>query len=94
MAKNLSAFGLVAAKGFAMGAANVIPGVSGGTIALLTGIFPRLVAALDALLSPSSWLLLAKGKAGAFWRKTDGGFLLALGAGLALSVFSLAKLMT
>ena len=56
IAKNLA----VALKGYAMGAANVIPGVSGGTIALLTGIFNELVEALNALMSFSSWKLLFK----------------------------------
>ena len=50
MVKNL----IVALKGFAMGAANVIPGVSGGTIALLTGIFNELIESLNALMSISS----------------------------------------
>ena len=36
----------VAAKGFLMGAANVIPGVSGGTMAVLTGIFHKIIACL------------------------------------------------
>ena len=51
---NLLKNAAVALKGFAMGAANVIPGVSGGTIALLTGIFNELIEALNAILSVSS----------------------------------------
>ena len=53
---------VIAAKGFAMGTANVIPGVSGGTIALLTGIFTELIEALNAIMSPASWKLLIHGK--------------------------------
>ncbi len=83
----------VAAKGFAMGAANVIPGVSGGTIALLTGIFNELIGALNALLTPKAWKLLFKGSFREFCEYIHGTFLLWLGAGVVASVFSLAKLM-
>ena len=83
----------VALKGFAMGAANVIPGVSGGTIALLTGIFNELIEALNAILSVSSWKLLLKGKFKEFWEHIHGTFLLWLAVGVLVSVFSLAKLM-
>lgn len=83
----------VALKGFAMGAANVIPGVSGGTIALLTGIFNELIEALNAILSVSSWKILAKGKVKEFWEHIHGTFLLWLAVGVLVSVFSLAKLM-
>ena len=83
----------VAAKGFAMGAANVIPGVSGGTIALLTGIFNELIGALNALLTPKAWKPLFKGSFREFWEYIHGTFLLWLGAGVVASVFSLAKLM-
>lgn len=83
----------VAAKGFAMGAANVIPGVSGGTIALLTGIFNELIGALNALLTPKAWKLLFKGSFREFWEYIHGTFLLWLGVGVVASVFSLAKLM-
>lgn len=83
----------VAAKGFAMGAANVIPGVSGGTIALLTGIFNELIGALNALLTPKAWKHLFKGNFREFWEYIHGTFLLWLGAGVVASVFSLAKLM-
>ena len=81
-------------KGFAMGAANVIPGVSGGTIALITGIFGRIINALNSLASVSTWKLLFKGQFREFAARIDGRFLLAVCIGMVLSVFSLAKLMT
>ena len=84
---------VVALKGYAMGAANVIPGVSGGTIALLTGIFNELIEALNAVLSVSSWKLLLKGDIKGFWKAIHGTFLLWLAIGVIISVFSLAKLM-
>ena len=84
---------VVALKGFAMGAANVIPGVSGGTIALLTGIFNELIESLNALMSVSSWKMLLQGRFADFWKAIHGTFLLWLAIGVILSVFSLAKLM-
>ena len=84
---------IVAVKGFFMGAANVVPGVSGGTIALLTGIYSRIINAIDALMRISNWKLLLKGDLEAFWKAVEGRFLLALGIGVVASVFTLAKLM-
>lgn len=65
-------------RGILMGASDVIPGVSGGTIALLLGIYDRLIAAINGLFSKE-------------WRKHL-SFLVPLGLGIALSIFSLAKL--
>ena len=84
---------IVALKGFGMGAANVIPGVSGGTIALLTGIFGRIIGSLNALMEITTWKLLLRGDFREFWQRIDGRFLAALAAGVLLSVFSLARLM-
>lgn len=84
---------IVAVKGFLMGAANVVPGVSGGTMALLTGIYEELIAALNSVMVPSSWMLLLKGKFKEFWKAVHGTFLLWLMIGVILSIFSLAKLM-
>ena len=80
-------------KGYAMGAANVIPGVSGGTIALLTGIFTEIIEALNSLMDLSVWKLLLKGQFKEFWKRAHGTFLLSLMVGVLLSIFSLANLM-
>ncbi len=80
-------------KGFGMGAANVIPGVSGGTIALLTGIFTEIIDALNAMMSPESWKLLLNGKFKDFWKKIHGAFLVSLFIGVLVSIFTLAKVM-
>lgn len=85
---------MTAVKGFGMGAANVVPGVSGGTVALLTGIYGEVIASLNALVSPSTWKLLSKEGLGAFWRRINGNFVCSLAVGMLLSVFSLAKLVT
>ena len=82
----------VAVKGFFMGAANVVPGVSGGTIALISGIYEELVGALDAVMSPAPWKALFKGRFKEFWKLVHGRFLIWLAVGVVLSIFTLAKL--
>ncbi|MGB0866058.1 MAG: undecaprenyl phosphate translocase family protein, partial [Granulosicoccaceae bacterium] len=64
-------------KGLAMGAANVIPGVSGGTVALVTGIYERLINALKSCNLGALKHLLARDFKGA-WQHVDGGFLAAI----------------
>ena len=93
MTKNILNNLTVSAKGFAMGAANVIPGVSGGTIALLTGIFNELIEALNSLMTPKTWKLLFQRKFKEFWEAIHGTFLLYLAIGVIVSIFSLAKVM-
>lgn len=78
-------------KGLAMGAANVIPGVSGGTIALITGIYERLINAIKRCDINAAKLLL-KGNIKEFWQHIDGRWLFILMAGVAISIVSLAKL--
>ena len=83
---------VTAVKGFFMGAANVVPGVSGGTIALVSGIYERLIGALNSIMSPGPWKALFKGRVREFWKGIDGRFLTALLIGIVLSIFTLAKL--
>ena len=75
-----------------MGAANVIPGVSGGTIALITGIYERLINAIKSFDVNALKLLLNR-QWRAFWTATDSTFLLALFAGIGFSIISLARLL-
>ena len=79
-------------KGFGMGAANIIPGVSGGTIALITGIYERLIAALHNF-DYHAVKLFFKFKFKKLYEKVDGGFLALLILGVVVSTFTLAKLM-
>lgn len=79
-------------KGMAMGAADVVPGVSGGTAAFITGIYSELIDSVKAL-NIASFKLLFSGKFQAFWKKINGGFLFAITLGIFLSVISLAKVM-
>lgn len=78
-------------KGIAMGAANVIPGVSGGTIALITGIFERLINAIKSLNFKAASMLL-KGRFSDFARHTDLLFLIYVFAGVGIAIFTLARL--
>ncbi|MEM9985499.1 MAG: DUF368 domain-containing protein [Bacteroidota bacterium] len=79
-------------KGLAMGAANVIPGVSGGTIALITGIYERLINAVKSVDGEALKLLLKLDIKG-FWEKIDGTFLTAVFLGIGVSILSLARLL-
>ncbi len=80
-----------ALKGAAMGAANVIPGVSGGTIALITGIFERLINAIKSF-DIAALKLLFSGKLKDFAKHVDLYFLISLFFGVGMAVVSLAKL--
>lgn len=79
-------------KGIAMGAANVIPGVSGGTIAFITNIYERFINALKSL-DLEAVNLLFKGKIRDLVEKVDFWFLLSVLGGVAVSILSLAKLL-
>lgn len=79
------------ARGLAMGAAEVVPGVSGGTIAFVTGIYDELVRSL-ASVSPGSFGLLREGW-GTFAAKHNVVFFLFLGAGMATSFLAVANLL-
>ncbi|MGM9774186.1 MAG: DUF368 domain-containing protein [Candidatus Egerieousia sp.] len=79
-------------KGAGIGAANVIPGVSGGTIAFLTGIYERLINSIKSF-NLSSFKQLFKGDFKGFAKATDLAFLGCIFLGLLISAFSLSKLM-
>lgn len=79
-------------KGIAMGAADIVPGVSGGTIALISGIYERLIRALNEI-DHRLWNVMKQEGVRAVWRRIDGGFLLLLILGILTSVLSLAKLL-
>ena len=71
----------IALKGLAMGMAEVVPGVSGGTIAFISGIYPTLMASIGAL-KPSLIGLLLKGEFKEFARQLNLAFLMPLGLGM------------
>lgn len=84
---------LTAVKGACMGAADVIPGVSGGTIAFMMGIYDRLLGSISSI-NAKAMKLLFSGRFKDFWKHIDGTFLLSLVIGIGISILSLAKIMT
>ena len=90
--KNFLKYLTVGIKGACMGAADVIPGVSGGTIAFIMGIYDEFVGSLASVNGEAVRLLL-KGQFKAFWKHINGSFLLSLVIGIGISVVALAGLM-
>lgn len=80
-------------KGIAMGAADVVPGVSGGTIAFITGVYDTLLESIRRINPRLLGLWKREGFAAAF-RHINGGFLIALFGGIVTSIVSLAKLIS
>lgn len=76
-----------------MGAADVVPGVSGGTIAFISGIYEELISSINNV-NLSLLNTLKKEGIKAFWTKLNGNFLLALLLGIGISILSLAKLIS
>lgn len=80
-------------KGAGMGAADVVPGVSGGTIAFMTGIYEDLVGSLNNI-NMKALKLLFTGKIKEFWEHINGKFICSVLLGILISVLSIAKIMT
>jgi len=78
-------------KGIAMGAADVVPGVSGGTIAFISGIYEELIESIDKINLGVFKIWKTDGFKTA-WNSINGTFLVALFSGIAISILSLAKL--
>ena len=93
MKRNLKDYGLLVLKGMGMGAADVVPGVSGGTIAFIVGIYEELIDSIKSI-NGASLKLLFTGKIAAFWKAINANFLLSIIAGIGISIFSLAKIIT
>ena len=91
MKRNFVDYFILVFKGMAMGAADVVPGVSGGTIAFISGVYEELIATLNSINLNSLKTLKLQGVS-ATWKKINGNFLLALFVGILLSILSLSKL--
>jgi len=89
--RNLKDYFVIALKGVAMGAADVVPGVSGGTIAFISGIYEELIDSISKVNFSTIKLWKQEGF-GAMWKAVNGNFLLSLVMGIGLSIISLAKL--
>ncbi len=91
--RNLFQYLLITAKGLAMGAADVVPGVSGGTIAFISGIYEELIETIHKL-DIAFFKTWKKEGFPAAWKVYNLSFLLFLFAGVFISILSLAKLIT
>ncbi len=91
--RNFLQYLIVSAKGLAMGAADVVPGVSGGTIAFISGIYEELIETIHNIDLGFFSIWKKEGFLKA-WRHYNLGFLLALFSGVFISIISLAKLIT
>ena len=91
MERNLKDYAIISLKGVAMGAADVVPGVSGGTIAFISGIYEELIGSINQVNLKLLTTWKEQGIA-ATWKQVNGNFLLSLLIGIGVSVLSLAKL--
>lgn len=92
MTRKLHDYILLVIRGMVMGAADVVPGVSGGTIAFVTGIYEELINTIKSLNLDAIKTLFSKGPV-PFWKHINGNFLLAVVFGILLSVLTLAQAM-
>jgi len=90
--RRLSDFGVLLLKGMGMGAADVVPGVSGGTIAFITGIYEELVHSIKNINFKTISTLWKEGLP-AFWKAVNGSFLLSVVGGILISVLTLARIL-
>ena len=90
--KNIKKYLLTSAKGACMGAADVIPGVSGGTIAFIMGIYDEFVGSI-ASIDAEAVKMVFKGRFRDFWKHINGNFLLSLVIGIGVSVVAIAGMM-
>ena len=91
MRRSFSDYLLISLKGIAMGAADVVPGVSGGTIAFISGIYEELISTISTI----DLSLLRTWKSQGFkamWTALNGNFLVALLSGILLSIFTVMRL--
>lgn len=84
---------LLVLKGCAMGMADVVPGVSGGTIAFISGIYGELIESIRSF-NTTALKLFCQCKFKEFWKHINGNFLFSVLLGIAIAIFSLARLMT
>lgn len=87
------AYLLLYLKGILMGSADVIPGVSGGTVALLVGIYEELIASISRLTEAEVWQYLHQGDIKAFFAQLPWRFLVVLFLGIMTAVLSLAHVL-
>ena len=82
---------IITVKGFAMGAADAVPGVSGGTIAFISGIYEELISTISNI-NLSLFKTLKERGISEFWKQLNGNFIIALLTGIAISFVSFMQL--
>lgn len=90
MQRSLKDYLIISLKGLAMGAADAVPGVSGGTIAFISGIYEELITTISNINTSLFKTLFSKGIK-AFWQQVNGNFLLALLSGIIISFVSFMR---
>lgn len=90
MSRSIKEYVIIGFKGIAMGAADVVPGVSGGTIAFISGIYEELLGSISNININLFKTLKNEGLKKA-WQQVNGAFLLTLFSGIFISIISLAK---
>ncbi|HSJ12287.1 MAG TPA: DUF368 domain-containing protein [Gillisia sp.] len=91
MQRSIKEYLTITFKGMAMGAADVVPGVSGGTIAFITGIYQELIGTISGV-NFSLFKVWKEEGFKAMWRQLNGGFILALLTGILISIFTVMRL--
>jgi putative membrane protein len=91
--KSTKKYALTYLKGMAMGAADIVPGVSGGSIALIAGIYQELLNSINSF-TVENLKLLTKFELKAFFKAVNGAFLLSLLTGILTSIFALSSVIT
>lgn len=91
MQRSLKDYLIISLKGLAMGAADVVPGVSGGTIAFISGIYEELITTISNI-DLSLFKTLKNEGLLPFWKKLNGNFLVALLSGIIFSIFTVMNL--
>ena len=91
--RGIKAYFFLVLKGMGMGAADVVPGVSGGTIAFIVGIYEELINSIKSI-NAMNLRRLFSGQIRSFWEGINANFLLSIVLGIGISIFSLAKIIT
>lgn len=91
MQRRFSDYLFISLKGIAMGAADAVPGVSGGTIAFISGIYEELITTISGV-NLSLWTTLKNSGFPAFWKQLNGNFIVALLIGIVISFVTFMRL--
>lgn len=93
MSRNFLQYVIITLKGMAMGVAELVPGVSGGTIAFVSGIYEEFISSINNV-NPKTLRIWRKEGFIRFWQQLNGNFLVALFLGMVISIFSFSKIIS